>query len=630
MPRGSGTIAPARPGTQQSAQLVALRDLSGGVDLRRAPTLLDPTRARMLRNWSLQVPGALVTYPGYVTFATARGPVQGAARVYLADAAPFTLVVVAGQSYQVSDTGTWTALSASSLAPSGLVAVTHDRDLVALLDGTTTPQKSDDGTTWTRLGLAAPAPPLLSVTTGTGLVPDHEYAVAVSARDDGLVHESSISDVATLTVTGTNRAIVVTATGPTDPQVDTLCVYARDVTAGESVLRRVGTVATPGAGLTTTYTITANTWSAGLEAATDHDPALPMTSAVSWKNRWWGRSGTVGNRIYFTEIFAPQVWPTLFYLDLPFTRGDSITALIPLGDTLVVFGQTGVFLIIGQTSLDFEVRPSAGALAGALGPRAVCAIEQGIVHAASGGVYIFDGATDRLLSDEIDPAWQDVIDGASVSELQALAVCYHDPRKEIHVAVPRLYPLGTPGEWVLDLHRTRVQTTPAWTSTTRPVGGYVSWDGAEVVTGARGRLFAWHRTTGALTEEVTGTTGDGAALVAEYEGPTLTTGLPVARFLDIYGEFTPAAGTFGVEVLVDEAPVSTHTWVPGEGQAVYGVAQYGTGTYGAVGRRAFTSMLPVTAEGRTVTVKAQFRGTQAFTWHSYALGVVPEAVPRGF
>lgn len=636
MPRAT-TIAPARRGAVQTAQLVALRDLSGGVDLRRAPTLLEPTRARVLRNWSLQEPGALTTYPGYTTFAGSQGVVQGGQRVYLQGVAPFTLVVASGVLYALSDTGTWTVRTLSTpLSAATQVQVAHDRSVVAVFDGMGAPQKSVDGLTWTTLGIAAPTvPPALSVAVGGALVAGHTYAVAYSARDDGLMYESNIGDDSVLEITSPNQTLVVTLTGAPDTQVETLCVYARDVTAGESVLRRVGTVFNPGLSpygtpYTTTYTITDNTWSAGLEAPTDHDPAPVLTMAVAWKNRWWGRSATVGNRIHFTQVFETQAWPALFYLDIPFTRGDSIAAMIPLGDTLVVFGQTGVFLIIGQTSLDFEVRPSTGALAGAFGPRAVCAIEQGIVHASAGGVYIFDGASDRYLTDEIDPAWQDLVEGAAVTDLAALAVCYHELRKEIHVAVPRLFPLGTAGEWILDLHRTRVQTTPAWTSTTRPVGGYLAWDGPEVVAGARGRLFAWVRSTGVITEEVTGTTADGAAILAEYEGPTLTTGLPVARFVDVAGEYTPAAGTFGMEVVVDEVSVATQTWVPGSGNAVYGEAAYATDTYGAAGRLSFTTMLPLAAEGRTVLVRAQYRGTQRFTLHSYALGVVPEAVPRGF
>jgi hypothetical protein len=39
-----------------------------------------------------------------------------------------------------------------------------------------------------------------------------------------------------------------------------------------------------------------------------------------------------------------------------------------------------------------------------------------------------------------------------------------------------------------------------------------------------------------------GTTADGSDLVADYEGPAFITGLPMARFLELYGEYQPNAG----------------------------------------------------------------------------------------
>jgi hypothetical protein len=104
---------------------------------------------------------------------------------------------------------------------------------------------------------------------------------------------------------------------------------------------------------------------------------------------------------------------------------------------------------------------------------------------------------------------------------------------------------------MLDLNRTREQSTPAWTTTDRTIGGYVHWDGNESTTGNRGRLFSWSDTIGKLFEESTGTTADGSDLVTDYEGPAFITGLPMARFLELYGEFQPTAGTFALEVLVD-------------------------------------------------------------------------------
>jgi hypothetical protein len=126
--------------------------------------------------------------------------------------------------------------------------------------------------------------------------------------------------------------VTLTLTKHPDAQVDTLVVYARDVTAGETV-RRIGTVANP-AGATTTYAVTTNTWGSGTEAPTDHTVPQVMSFAVIWKNRWWGRDAVVKNRMRFTQIFEAQSWPADFTIDIPFERGDDIAAILPLGDTL--------------------------------------------------------------------------------------------------------------------------------------------------------------------------------------------------------------------------------------------------------------------------------------------------------
>jgi hypothetical protein len=64
-------------------------------------------------------------------------------------------------------------------------------------------------------------------------------------------------------------------------------------------------------------------------------------------------------------------------------------------------------------------------------------------------------------------------------------------------------------------------------------------------------LFSWSQTIGKLYEERTGTTADGADLTATYTGPTFAMGGTIARFVDGAVEFEPHAGTFGIELTVD-------------------------------------------------------------------------------
>lgn len=609
--------------------LVAVDDLTGGVDLRRSPSLLQPTRARVLRNVSLQEPGAWQPYPGWQTFSTSSlggNRVQGARRIYLATAT-FLLASYDGVVYKPTDAGVWGPQLLGGRS-GGQHYYVYDRNIVALFDGQLPMYKTVNGTVWETFGIVAPPQPGVSLVAGGTLVATNVHEVSVTYGDDTRQYESSSSPPSQITPTAGNQTIRVALTPSADPQVDKIYIYCRNVTAGESARRRVGSVtnATP------TFDITTPNWFPdGLETPTRHDMPVAMTYGVVWRNRWWGLDATVGNRIHFTEVFLPQAWPALYYVDIPFEKGDNITGLIALGDTLVVFGNTGVFLIIGQTSLDFEVRPSAGAVAGSLGLRAVWVIEQGIIHAAEGGIYIFDGATDRLLSDSIVTAWRDTMENSLPAEVALIDVMYHERRKEVRVSVPRLYETSGPGEWILDLSRTREQETEAWTSTDRAIGGYIPWDGKEVIAGDQGRLLTWKFAAGQLSEEVIGTSADGGNMTCIYEGPALLAApRRWTRFIDLFGEYGPAAGTFNVEVRVDDVPVTVLPFLIGGATTTYGSGVYGTSLYGGRLRRNFTSMLPLRCEGLTLTLRATYVGQSLFRWFTYAVGHRPEPQLRGF
>lgn len=617
---------------------VPVADLSGGLDQRKAPTLLKANRARVLQNFSLREPGALTLYPGWTTFSTASlgsGRPQGGQRIYLGSGTPFTLAAWNGGVYKPTDGGVWGAAVSSGWSTSTEIFFPYDRDLVAIFDGVTAPKKSVDGSVWTNFGIAAPSvtPTGSAGATGT-LINGDTYEFSFTGRDDALLVESNESATLQKATTGANQKITLTLTGPTDTQVDTLVIYARDVTAGESVRRKYGTVATPGPGLTVAFDVTANTWSSGTEAPTDHTVPPLLSFGVVWKNRWWARHATTKNRLHFTQIFEPQSWPATFYIDIPFERGDNITAILPLGDTLLVFGQSKIFLIIGQTSLDFEVRPSGASQAGALGPRAVDSLEEGGMHAAADGIYLFDGASDRLLSYDIDGftptaiGWRTYIATASASDLEKTPLVYHQATKEVAIGVTNLYPFGAPGEWILDLNRTRLSTTPSWTTTDRSAGGYLRWDGNEPTIGNRGRLFSWSQLIGKLYEERTGTTADGGDMTGTYEGPMFTSRPRVAQLVDTFIDVEPNDGTFAVEAVVDNVSLGSQNVDISGGGPIAGEAVLGTAVLGGAGRK----LVPLTwdlNEGLTFFLRATYVGQEAFRWFGYYLGLQPEGATRG-
>jgi hypothetical protein len=86
---------------------LSVDDMTSGVDLRHSPTLMQPQRSRVLRNVSLQEPGAWQPYPGWKQFSTTSlgaGRMQGGDRIYLKDST-FTLVAWNGNVYKPTDVG---------------------------------------------------------------------------------------------------------------------------------------------------------------------------------------------------------------------------------------------------------------------------------------------------------------------------------------------------------------------------------------------------------------------------------------------------------------------------------------------------------------------------------------------
>lgn len=632
--------AKTRKGSQRTVyQMLPVEDPSGGVDLRTSPTLLPANRARTLINFSLAEPGALVVRPGFAKFSTSSlgaSRIQGGQRVYLNTAVPspastmFTLIGWNGSVYNLSDAGVWSGATLTGLSPTNELYFPADRDLVAVMDGSTTPWKSTNGSSWTHMGIA-PSSVAGSVSSAvlTAGLSASEFELSFTYKDRDLAVESNGSTaVSTRTITSTaNGQLNYVVANSTDPQVDAIVVYARNKTSGETVLRKVSSQA-QSAGANSTIAITSSGWTTNDEIPTDHTVPPVLSFGVIWKNRWWARSATRTNRLHFTQLFQAQSWPALFYIDIPFEHGDSIQALQPLGDALLIFGNTKIFVIIGRSSLDFEVRPTIGSLDGAFGPRAVAVIENGVVHVSASGVYIFNGMADKLLSFDIDPAMRDLVNASAV-DIARVALASHQLRKELRMAVPRLYPTGDNGEWVLDLNRTRVNGNTAWTATDRAIGGYIQWDGPEAVASNRGRLFSWNSTAALVFEEAIGTTANSSNMEATYEGPGLTLGAYRGRWPDVRGEYEPHAGNASIEPLIDGVSQGVQSIAIGTGLATYDVGRYGTAVYGGAGRRQWVKNLPLGADGRTFVLKFNYSGQEQFRMFSYHVGIVPESRSRG-
>lgn len=608
-------------------QAIPVSDLTGGIDLRRSQTLMAPDRSRTLRNQSLEEPGALLVSPGYTqatTSAIFSGRPQGGARIYLANAV-FTLLAGAGAIFKPSDAWVSTGAVYSTLSTSAEIYFPYDRDLVMAMDGVNPVRYSTNGSTWSLVGLSAPSTAATLSSLSSGALSSAEFAVAYTIKRGGTAHESNGSSESTITLTGSTAAIhAVAGTTSADPTVTAYVWYARNKTAGESVLRKVSS------GAASTVRITSSNWTSNDEIPTNHDVPAVLSFGTPWKSRWWAADATVGNRLRFTELFQPQSWPSLFFIDIPFEKGDSIAGIQPIGDILVVYGQNGEYLVVGQTALDFEVRPSAASEVGAFGNRAWVRVEQATLHASADGIATFDGATDRALDADISPALRDMVANSADTSLERIAMVHDAQRHQVRMTSPRMFPTGVPGEWVLHLDQTRDQDgVPAWTTTDRDVSIYVHWHGNEPTAGNRGRLFFLNSTIGHVFEHSTTTGAQNSSDVrAEYEGAGISLGIQQGRFIGTHVEYEPNDGSFSVEAVVDGASVGSQSIDIGSGLAVIGSAVIGTDVIGGGNRLTSYVEWPMDAEGHSVVFKGVYIGQQRFRWFGYTHTVLPESIGR--
>lgn len=614
-------------------QSVTIPGPTKGIDLRPAQTALDPRQARMLVNVTLREPETLVVRDGWTRMLSAGPPIiQGGRRIYLRATVPSTtsyqqmLIARDGAIYTISDSGAF-AIVYSGMSTSALVEFVSDQDMVAAFHGSSMIVKSTNGSSWTRFGIprAFATVPTLS-TLSTGGLSSGEYQLDFTYKDRDLLWESNGGVGSTITLSASSGAIRVVVPNSTDPQVDAVVVYARKVTAGETVLRKVSSVAL-GTG-SSTLVVTSTAWTVNAEIPTDHDPPPALDFGVVWKNRWWGLNG---NRLHFSQLFQPQAWPPTFNVVIPFRQGDEARAIVALGDVLLIFGSIQIFVVHSDTALNFEIRPALASEDGALGPRAVAVLDEGVLHGGASGVYLFDGTRDRLWSANIGPGWMDLIGNVAAAQLRSVAMVYDSRDKEVRIAVPRRYPSGAAGEWVLDMTQTRIQGGAAWTSTDRDVGGYIPWDGPEVSAGNHRRLWSWNSTNASLYEENVGETANGAAMVASYEGPEIAVPSVLrARWIDVRGEYEPRAGSVALEPTVDGQSQGTQIVPLGANLSVYGTALYGSGTYTGAGRRQFHRHMPLSADGRTFALTMTYTGPSRWRLFRYDVGMVPEAAPRAF
>lgn len=542
-----------------------------GLNTRVNKFLLPDGAAQRAINFVFDEEGALAVIEGFRKWnATSLGatPIQGGIRFYRTGSTPQFVVVHGGNVYVGDDVAQSFTQIYTGLDSTAATHLLPYRDLVFILNGVDRPRKYNPAATpqVSLMGLDAPTAAPTAADSGTAGNLNGTYTWKVTFVSPTMESNGS---PASNTLTVTNKQVTLTNIPvSSDPQVTARRIYR--TLAGGTIYKFVGQIPD---NTTTTFTDNVADSALGADIPIDKDPPPAGKIAEVFKNRVW-MAGVPGfpRRLFFSEYFEPEAWPPTFYVDLPLDQGDEITGLKVLGEVLVVYGHNRPLVILGESPFDFVVRRTF-ANTGAESNRAIVAVENTHIFLSRFGIYAFDGAIARLLTDDITPTFRDL---DSTKFHQAAAV-YNDPKKRVHFAlyIPEFAALNettNTGELLYDLR------TGSWTMSTKKIGFYIPATGP----GDKSELYFTSPSTGFLYKtDPDAITFDGAGFSAIWKSKGFA-----PRSIDIpkqwryfFAFLLQGDATALFTLILDEGATAIYSF--NQNIAALAPARYGSAVYGS-------------------------------------------------
>lgn len=575
----------------------------GGLNKRVSKFLIADDQCQDILNFVFDERGALSKISGFVQWnATSLGAsgMLGGERFYKTGATTEFVEAHNGKLFKgVDSTKTFTEI-ATGFNLTAKWGMKINRDLLFMVNGVDE-NKKWNGTTVTKMGLVAPT---AALTAATGAAGNLNGAYTWVYTFVSPTHESNASPVSSsLTLTNQQASLTGIAVS-SDTQVTKRRIYR--TAAGGTDRKFVGEI---NDNVTTAFTDNIADSSLGVDVPIDKNVPIVNKFIEAFKNRLW-LAGDPNNprRLYFSELFEPEAWPTSFFVDIPMTPGDEITCLRILGDVLVVYGHNTPFMVIGETPFDFTIKRSF-AQAGTESDRTVRLIENAHIYLARGGIYAFDGAVGRLLSDDIHPVIRELPAGF----LKNSAAEYHEKNKVYRLAVTGPGNTTNSKEIIYDLRNN------ASTISDRSIAYYHHLDGP----GDTGQLFSASPTAGVLNEEDTGTTANGSAILVKWKGKAYTLGvIDFTKFLrHSLLWLQPNEDVITLEIKLDEDGAKAQTFTLGASAALslYGTALYGTAIYSGPGLVRIANPLSQTMRGNYCEIAIESSSLKAIKIFSIEL-----------
>lgn len=142
-------------------------------------------------------------------------------------------------------------------------------------------------------------------------------------------------------------------------------------------------------------------------------PAVPR-DVISHKNRLFFMSAAEPTKIFFSDLANELSYPSVnfFYVPTP-KSADKLTAWTIFQDNLILFTRESKYVLVGSDIASFTLRQSIG-IKGATNGFAVTNDRNYVYFCADDGIYRWNGSTDNLLSEKVQPEFKNIADVTKV------------------------------------------------------------------------------------------------------------------------------------------------------------------------------------------------------------------------
>lgn len=166
------------------------------------------------------------------------------------------------------------------------------------------------------------------------------------------------------------------------------------------------------------------TWDGSTVETITHANLPVLSMMVFHKNRLFGVSADDPNKLIYSEApgnddgsghFWYKAYLSTSFIYIPNPKAsDPITAIVPFQDNLIIFTRSSKYVLYGSDPGSFSVRQATGNK-GCVTQRGYTADENFIYFVALDGIYQFNGSSDKLLSDLVQPEFDNIADINKVS-----------------------------------------------------------------------------------------------------------------------------------------------------------------------------------------------------------------------